>query len=122
MIIAQITDTHIAHDAADAEQRARDLERAILDINALDPAPDVVIHTGDIAHGGRTVDYARVAALLGMARPPVWVAAGNRDDKENLHRAFSPWACRAASGRRLDYAIEDFPVRLIAMVSVRSGS
>jgi 3',5'-cyclic-AMP phosphodiesterase len=122
MIIAQVTDTHIAADAPDAEQRACDLERAIADINALDPAPDVVIHTGDITHGGRPEDYARAASLLGMARPPVWVAGGNRDDKENLHRAFSPWACRAASSRCLDYAVEDFPVRLIAMDSVGPGS
>jgi 3',5'-cyclic-AMP phosphodiesterase len=118
MIIAQVTDTHIAGDAPDAEQRASDLERTIADIKALDPAPDVVIHTGDIAHGGRCADYARAASLLGMAGAPVWVAAGNRDNKENLHQAFSRWACRAASSRCLDYAIEDFPVRLIAMDSV----
>src|SRR5579872_1488257 len=37
MIIAQVTDTHIAHDAPDADGRVADLERTIADINALDP-------------------------------------------------------------------------------------
>ena len=48
MIIAQITDTHIALDTPDAEQRILDFERVIGDINALHPSPDVIVHTGDI--------------------------------------------------------------------------
>jgi 3',5'-cyclic-AMP phosphodiesterase len=118
MIIAQITDTHIARDAPDAERRVSDLERTIADINALDPAPDAVIHSGDIVHGGRPEDYARAASLLEHVRAPLFVAAGNRDDRENLRRAFSHWACRAASPGCLDYAVEDFPVRLIAVDSL----
>ena len=43
MIIAQISDTHIALDSADADQRIRDFELTIADINALDPAPDVIV-------------------------------------------------------------------------------
>lgn len=122
MIIAQVTDTHIAHDAPDADRRVSDLERTIADINALDPAPDAVIHTGDIVHGGRPEDYARAVSLLGKVRAPLFVAAGNRDDRENLRQAFGAWACRASGGGCLDYAIEDFPVRLIAVDSVTTGS
>ena len=122
MIIAQVTDTHIARDAPDNERREADLARTIADINALEPAPDAVIHTGDIVHGGRAEDYARAASLLAKLRAPLFVAAGNRDDRENLRQAFSPWACRAASAGPLDYAVEDFPVRLIALDSVSSGS
>jgi 3',5'-cyclic AMP phosphodiesterase CpdA len=122
MIIAQVTDTHIAHDAPDAARRASDLERTIADINALDPAPDAVIHTGDLVHGGRRADYALAASLLGMARAPVFVTAGNRDDRENLRRAFArlPWP--AAGSGFLDYAIEDFSVRLIAVDSLSASS
>jgi hypothetical protein len=39
MIIAQISDTHAALDSPDADQRIRDFERTIADINALDPVP-----------------------------------------------------------------------------------
>ena len=52
MIIAQISDTHLALDAPDANQRLRDFALTVVDINALDPAPDVIVHTGDIVHNG----------------------------------------------------------------------
>lgn len=122
MIIAQISDTHIALGAPDVDRRAADLARTIADINALDPPADALIHTGDIAHGGRREDYALAASLLRTANAPVYVAAGNRDDRENLRQAFSRWACPASSSGFLDYAVEDFPVRLIAVDTVSSGS
>ena len=122
MIIAQISDTHIARSVPDAEQRAADLARTIADMNALNPAPDAIIHTGDVTHGGRREDYELAAALLRQAHVPVYVAPGNRDDRENLRRAFSPWACRAAETGFLTYAVDDFPVRLIAVDTVTSDS
>lgn len=122
MIIAQISDTHIARDAPDAERRASDLARTIDDINALDPPADAIIFTGDVTHGGRPEDYARAAALLRTARAPVYVAPGNRDDRENLRQAFAGWACLASGSGFLDYAVEDFPVRLIAVDTVTPHS
>ena len=89
MIIAHISDTHIALDAADAEQRMRDLALTIADINALDPLPDVIVHTGDIVHNRRREEYAQAAALLAQARAPVYVLPGNKDDRANLREAFS---------------------------------
>jgi 3',5'-cyclic-AMP phosphodiesterase len=121
MIIAQISDTHIALGATDADRRASDLERTLADINALDPAPDVIIHTGDVTHGGRREDYAAVASLLATTRAPVFVAPGNRDDRENLRHSLSRWVPAADSGV-LDYAVEDFPVRLIAVDTTTSAS
>ena len=122
MIIAQISDTHIARGAPDADQRAADLARTIADINSLDPGPDAIIHTGDITHGGDREDYALAACLLRRARAPLYVAPGNRDDRENLRRAFRGWACRPGDPPFLDYAVEDFPVRLIALDTVSPGS
>lgn len=121
MIIAQISDTHIALGASDADRRAADLERTLADINALDPAPDVIIHTGDVVHGGRREDYAAAASLLARARAPVYVAPGNRDDRENLRHSLSRWVPVSDSGF-LDYAVEDFPVRLVAFDTTTSAS
>jgi 3',5'-cyclic-AMP phosphodiesterase len=121
MIIAQISDTHIALGAPDAGCRAADLERTLADINGLDPAPDVIIHTGDVVHGGRREDYAAAASLLAKARAPVYVAPGNRDDRENLRRALSRWV-PACDSEFLDYVVEDFPVRLLALDTVTSAS
>lgn len=121
MIIAQISDTHIALGLDDTGRRAADLERTLADINALDPAPDVIIHSGDVVHGGRREDYAAAASLLATARAPVYIAAGNRDDRENLRHSLARWVGPVSDSGFLDYAVEDFPLRLIA-VDTLSGT
>jgi len=122
MIIAQITDTHIALDAPDADQRRRDLALTIADINALDPAPDAIVHTGDIVHNGRTDEYAEAASILAEASPPVYVVAGNKDNRENLRTAFAGFRYLSADSDFIDYAIDDHAVRLIALDTLNSGS
>jgi 3',5'-cyclic AMP phosphodiesterase CpdA len=77
MIIAQISDTHLMLDTPDADRRMHDFASTIADINALDPAPDVIVHTGDIAHNGRAANmrerrrYSRLRARLSMCWPVI---------------------------------------------------
>ena len=120
MIIAQISDTHIALDSPDADERIRDFELTISDINVLDPAPDVIVHTGDIVHNGRQDEYGQAVATLAKARAPVYVLAGNKDSRVNLREAF----CRnlALHAEFVEYAIDDYPVRLIALDTLSSRS
>ena len=122
MIIAQISDTHIALDTPDADRRLSDFADTIADINALDPAPDVIIHTGDVVHNGRKDEYAAAATILAKARAPVYVMVGNKDDRANLRAVFS--GCEYLSRRLgfVDYAIEDFPVRLVALDTLNPDS
>lgn len=115
MIIAQISDTHIALDTPDADRRIRDFERTIAAINALDPAPDVIFHSGDIVHNGRVDEYAKAAAILADASAPVYVIPGNKDDRDNLRKAFRPDGYISPDSLFIDYAVEDYPVRLIAL-------
>ena len=122
MIIAQISDTHIALDTPDADQRIQDFALTIADINALDPAPDVIVHTGDIVHNGRQDEYAQAVATLAKARAPVYVLAGNKDNRANLREAFSACGYLAPDSDFVDYAIDDYPVRLIALDTLSSGS
>ena len=122
MIIAQISDTHIALDTPDADQRIRDFELTIADINALDPAPDVIVHTGDIVHNGRQDEYAQAAAILAKARAPVYVLVGNRDDRANLRATFAASGYFARDSDFIDYAIEGYPVRLIVLDTLSSSS
>ena len=121
MIIAQISDTHIALDTPDADQRIRDFTLTVADINALDPAPDVIVHTGDIVHNGRQDEYAQAVATLAKARAPVYVLAGNRDSRANLREAFSACGYLAPDSDFVEYAIDDYPVRLIALDTLGSG-
>ncbi len=122
MIIAQISDTHIALDTPDADQRVRDFERTIADINALEPAPDVIIHTGDIVHNGRQDEYAEAARFLAKAKVPVYVIPGNKDDRENLRAAFSPRGYLKPGSDFIQYTVEDYPVRLIAVDTLNTQS
>jgi 3',5'-cyclic-AMP phosphodiesterase len=122
MIIAQISDTHIDLDTPDAAQRIRDFALTIADINALDPAPDVIVHTGDLVHNGRQDEYAQAAATLAKARAPVYVLVGNKDNRVNLRGAFSAGGYLAPDSDFIDYAIDDYPVRLIALDTLSAGS
>lgn len=124
MIIAQISDTHLTLDPndADGEQRIEDFERAIADINALDPAPDVIVHTGDIVHNGREDEYARAAGILAKATVPVYVIPGNKDDRENLKAAFSEAGYLSPCSVFIDYAVEGFPIRLVFLDTLNPGS
>jgi 3',5'-cyclic-AMP phosphodiesterase len=122
MIIAQISDTHIALDTPDADQRILDFERAIADINALDPGPDVIVHTGDVVHNGRPDEYAEAVRILAEARAPVYVIPGNKDDRANLRAAFSPRGYVEPGSDFIDYAVEDYPVRLIAVDTLNTRS
>jgi 3',5'-cyclic AMP phosphodiesterase CpdA len=114
MIIAQISDTHIALDTPDADCRRGDFERTVADINALDPQPDVVVHTGDIVHNGRADEYTVAASILAGLRAPVYVIPGNKDDRTNLRAAFAG-TYLAPGSDFIDYVAEDFPLRLIAL-------
>ena len=122
MIIAQISDTHIALNTPDADRRIRDLELTVADINALDTAPDVIVHTGDIVHNGRQDEYAQAVATLAKARAPLYVLAGNKDNRANLRKAFSAYGYLAPDSDFVDYAIDDYPVRLIALDTLSSRS
>lgn len=122
MIIAQISDTHIALDTPDAAQRMRDLERVIADLNALDPVPNAIVHSGDVVHNGAPQEYARALAILAKAQPPVYVLAGNKDNRANLRKPFSPWGYPAPDCDFIAYAIDRFPVRLIALDTLSPGS
>ena len=122
MLIAQISDTHLTLDTPDADQRMRDFAITIADINALHPAPDVIVHTGDIVHNGRQDEYAAAVAILATARSPVYVLAGNKDDRTNLRKAFLACGYLAPDSEFIDYAIDHYPVRLIALDTLSSGS
>jgi len=122
MIIAQISDSHIALDIPDADRRLTDLALSIADINALVPRPDVIVHTGDIVHNGRDDEYARAAAILADAHAPVYVLAGNRDNRAALRKAFAAHGYLSPKFDFIQYAIEGFPLRLLALDTLSVGN
>jgi hypothetical protein len=61
-------------------------------------------------------------ATLAKARAPVYVLAGNKDNRANLREAFSACGYLAPDSDFVHYAIDDYPVRLIALDTLSSGS
>jgi 3',5'-cyclic AMP phosphodiesterase CpdA len=125
MIIAQITDFHVrppgvlAYVGIDTNAMLR---RAVEAIAALDPQPDCVIATGDLADCGLPEEYAEIDAALSRLSMPVFVIPGNHDRRETLR------SCMRGRHRYLEqdpdflhYVIDTFPVRLIALDTVVAG-
>lgn len=131
MLIAQITDMHILaagklfHSPrrafpADAEpgwshiDTAACLARAVAELNALDPTPDVTVVTGDLTDHGSPDEYANLRTLLAPLRMPAYLIPGNHDSRDGLRAAFGADGYLPAEGF-LHYAVEDHPLRLVAL-------
>jgi 3',5'-cyclic-AMP phosphodiesterase len=122
MIIAQISDTHIDLDGPNGAARFRNLECCVEDINRLDPLPDVAIHTGDLTQHGKSAEYEAARRILGALRCPLRVAAGNRDDRAAIREAFPAGDDLLPDTPFVQYRVETFPVRLIAVDTLSGKS
>ncbi len=124
MIIAQISDSHIeapgvlTYGTFDA---AASLARVVEAVNACDPPPDLVIHTGDIVHHGKSAQYPPAREILDRLKAPLYAVPGNHDSREGFAAAFAgePWL--SAAGPFLHYTVENGPVRLICLDTVVPG-
>ncbi|HTQ33710.1 MAG TPA: phosphodiesterase [Stellaceae bacterium] len=131
MLVAQITDPHVLaagklyhspHRAipADAESgwsyidTAACLNRAIAELNARSPRPDVIVITGDLTDHGAAEEYANLRVILAPAEMPVFVIPGNHDSRDVLRNAFAADGYFPADGF-LHYAVEGYPLRIVAL-------
>lgn len=127
MILAQITDTHIETGGKAAFGRvdtAAALERCIDLLHGLDPAPDLVLHTGDLVDRRTPEEYARFREIIARLKLPFYAIPGNHDAREPMRAAFADAGWMPREGEFLHYAIDTFPVRILALDCIvpRSGS
>ena len=122
MIVVQISDTHIDLNIAKGEARLREFGRCVTAINRLEPLPDVVIHTGDIAHNATAEEYEASRRILETLRCPFHVAVGNRDDRTALREAFPEDKYLLPETSFVQYAIDSYPVRLIVLDTQCDGN
>jgi 3',5'-cyclic AMP phosphodiesterase CpdA len=107
-MLAQLSDPHIRL-GDDAPDRA--LAAAVAAVAALDPAPDAVLVSGDLADTGDPREYARVRELLAPLPMPYHVLPGNHDDVTALEAEFGP----------AEYAVDAGDLRLVAVDSTIPG-
>jgi Icc protein len=85
-VIAQLSDPHVRipeeHGSATA------LGRAVAAVLELEPLPDAVLVTGDLAEHADAAEYERVRELLAPLPMPVHVLPGNHDDPLAMREHF----------------------------------
>ena len=121
MILVQISDTHV--DVSNSLVYGRfntntALEKAVSVINAMDPLPDLVLHTGDIASRGNVERYERFLQIVDPLQVPIVLIPGNHDERGALRQVFSGTPMLPSNDEFLHYVIDSFPVRLICCDSV----
>lgn len=124
MLIAQLTDLHLRPPGMPAYRVSETnmmTERAFDVVAALVPRPDVVLITGDMTDCGLDSEYELLRKLLMRLPMPVFMVPGNHDRRDNLKKIFSDWPTIVADPDFVQFAIEDFPVRLIALDTVIPG-
>ncbi len=123
-LLAQVSDMHIkaggrlSYRVVDTEAS---LARCVEQLRKLPQAPDAVLFTGDLTDFGRPDEYANLRRLLAPLAMPVFLMPGNHDDPANLRAAFPEQGYLRQRAGFVDYAIDDFPLRLVALDSTIPG-
>lgn len=124
MFIVQISDLHIVEPGKKTygvAPMAENLGRCVEHINGMEPRPDLVLVTGDIADSATLEQTQHAADLLRGLRQPYYVIPGNHDDRDVLWQVFGNGAIPERANGFLNYVIETPKLRLIALDSVKTG-
>jgi 3',5'-cyclic-AMP phosphodiesterase len=124
MLLCHLSDLHVRPPGQLAYRRvdtAAYVRRCVEHIAALDPRPDAVIVTGDIADRGAPEEYEHALALLAPLSLPLYVIPGNHDDRAALQRAFAHHAYLPESTEFVQYTAAIGPVQLVALDTLVPG-
>lgn len=118
MLIVQISDTHIKRPGELAYGRvdtAGMLARCVNELLRLKPKPDLILITGDLVDQGCVEEYAYLKSILAPLTQRVIAVPGNHDQREAMRAAFRSGGYLPPAGQFLQYAIGDYPFRIIGL-------
>lgn len=125
LVIAQLSDLHLTaagelcHGRVDT---AANLRRVVAQLTAMQPRPDLVLITGDLVERGSEAEYALLRELLDRLPMPYYLVPGNHDHRQRMLAAFADHDHLPPPGsEHVLYAIDDYPVRLIALDTALHG-
>lgn len=119
-LLAQVTDMHIkaggklSYRVVDTEAA---LAKCVAHLMKLPQLPDAVLFSGDLVDFGRPDEYDNLARLIAPLAMPAFLMPGNHDDPEQMRRSFPQHAYLRQRTGKLDYVVDDFPVRIVALDS-----
>lgn len=116
-LLVQLSDPHVGADWGDGDSDAR-LAAAVESVRALDPNPDAVLVSGDLADHALDDEYQRFRELLAPLEAPLYVLPGNHDDRLALRRHFG---VPGADDGPVQYAADLGPLRVVVLDSKRPG-
>jgi 3',5'-cyclic-AMP phosphodiesterase len=91
MLIAQLSDPHLRprgvlyQGLVDSNAM---FETALRQVAKLDPAPDLLILSGDVVDEGTPAEYAVACEMLAAVTTPILAIPGNHDEREAFRSAF----------------------------------
>ncbi len=115
MILAQISDPHLRADGGLLRNHVDSMaamKASVKHVNGLRPLPDVTVVTGDLVN--EAGDYPALRKLLDQLETPCFVIPGNHDFPDALRAAFCDLGYLPEKGC-LNYVIEDYPLRIVAL-------
>ena len=120
MRIAHLSDPHLMRGPL-AALPAANLADAIGRVLAIEPRPDCVVITGDLADTGHPDEYGALRTIVRRCPVPVHLAAGNHDDPAALIAKFgdTPFL---GNGVSASYAVEYPQATLVVSNSWIHGS
>lgn len=122
MLIAQLSDLHLRPRGLPSNRVVETnmfAERAFRAVMCRQPRPDLVLLTGDVAESGLADEYAMAADLLRRhMQVPVFAIPGNHDRREAM---IEHLPILRHNGGFVQYALEDFPVRVVMLDSLVPG-
>lgn len=124
MLLCQISDLHVMSGrtlAYGVVDTAACLERCVQRIVGLDPMPDLVVATGDLVDMPDAMSYGVLREILARLPLPVYLLPGNHDERQALRAAFPDHRYLPREGDFLQYAVDEYPVRLLALDTVIPG-
>lgn len=117
-LLVQLSDPHVGATWGE-EDPVAGLASVVEAVRRLPDAPDAVLMSGDLAEHAADGEYEIVRDLLAQLGAPVYVLAGNHDDRDTLRRHFD---LPGATGTPVQYAVDLGPLRLVVLDSTRPGA
>jgi 3',5'-cyclic-AMP phosphodiesterase len=116
-LLVQLSDPHIGADWGERDSVAT-LSATVDAVRALEPRPDAVLITGDLADHAAGSEYEQLRELAARIDAPLHVLPGNHDDRAELRRHFD---VGGTNGEPIQYATDLAALRLVVLDSQRPG-
>lgn len=118
MLIAHLSDPHLRPRGALYQGLVDSnamFEAALRQLDAMVPAPDLVLLTGDLVDEGGAADYGVAAEMLGRIRQRVVAIPGNHDEREGFRACLGHHPHMARSGPLHAVVGDAGPVRVLGL-------